>query len=692
VTRPPLLGLACAVLAAAARAEEPPPPYEVVVTATRSPAPLRDATSVVTVLSRDRIERSPAKTPDELLRVVPSFALFRRSSSLVSDPTAQGVNLRGIGPSGVSRSLVLVDGLPANDPFGGWVYWRGISLLDVDRIEVAPGGGSALYGNYALGGVTQVLTRPIRAASADVLAEYGSFDTYRLGARAAGRWGRLAAAADAELLDSGGYAVIAPAARGPIDGAAPSEHLAANVRLEAQATRALSLRLRGGLFGEDQHGGTGFTTAAVRRLGWAGGARWAPGRAGVLDLSVFGHAPRLEQDRARITAAPRASAALAASQRVPARDLGAGLAWTSPPLRMGGTHTVTVGADVRRITASVTEDLFPATVAEATVVGREAHGEQRLYGAFAQDVCDLGDALSLSLALRYDRWQDVNAWRVERLGSGARQAAAFPDRGDRQLSPRLGVRVDPLDGLTLRASAYRAFRAPTLNELYRPFQAGLVLTDANADLGPEQLRGVEAGIDLAPARAATIRVTGFWNELQDPIVNASCAPGSASAASCRQVGPNLAMRQNLGRARIRGLEAEAGLRVRRAWRAGAAYTLVDGRVTDARGQEQLGRELPQSPRHRGSLSLAFDRPRLGSALVQVRYLGRQFEDDLNTRPMAAALLVDLSASRRVGANVDVVLAVENLFDREYLVGRAGVDTVGQPRFVHGGLRAHLGER
>ena len=60
---------------------------------------------------------------DDALRFVPGFTLFRRTGSRVANPTAQGVTLRGLGGSGASRALVLDDGMPMNDPFGGWVYW-----------------------------------------------------------------------------------------------------------------------------------------------------------------------------------------------------------------------------------------------------------------------------------------------------------------------------------------------------------------------------------------------------------------------------------------------------------------------------------------------------------------------------------------------------------------------------------------
>ena len=102
----------------------PAGPLETVtVTPTRTETRLGNVPASVSVITRRDIEASPAVVADDVLRQLPEFSLFRRSSSLASHPTAQGVSLRGIGPSGVSRTLVLLDGVPFNDPFGGWVYW-----------------------------------------------------------------------------------------------------------------------------------------------------------------------------------------------------------------------------------------------------------------------------------------------------------------------------------------------------------------------------------------------------------------------------------------------------------------------------------------------------------------------------------------------------------------------------------------
>ena len=686
-------GLA-AVLCVAPRgslAEEAPPPAaiapdeaeqtahgeEIVVTATRSPRPIRDVAAAVIVVPRVELERSPAKTLDELLPIVPSLGLFRRSSSLAADPSSQGVTLRGVGPSGVSRSLVLVDGIPANDPFGGWVYWRAIPRLGIQQLEVVPGGGSALYGNYALSGVSQVVSRPIVSQSVQASGEYGSFSSGLFGLRAADRWGPIGGAVEGELLKSDGYPVVADYNRGSVDGNAPSEHGTINARVEGEVSSDLSIVLRGGYFYEDQNGGTQFTTAAVRRFEYAASARATPGNVGLLDLAIFGHSGTFRQNRARFFS-NRSREVLAGEQDVPTHDFGVGLVWTSPPLPMLGSHTLTVGSDARRITADTQEQLFPAPSPTPSVISRDARGEQRLYGFFAQDVYDASDAVQLSLTLRYDRWDNVNASRVEQLSDGSSVPTRFAGRSDRQVSPKAGLRVRPIDWLTLRASAYRAFRAPTLNELYRPFQVGTVFTQANENLGPETLVGGEAGVDVRSPFGLGARLTAFRNELKNPITNVT-------------VGTNLRQRQNLGQARIQGIEADAGWRFARNWLVTAAYTLAQSRVTDAPGQPQLvGKQLPQDPKHRTSFSLSFDDPRSLTAEAVVHHVSAQFEDDVNTLPMSNVILVDLFVAWHATPYVDLFAAVDNLFDRAYLVGRSGVDTIGQPRFIHGGIRLRVG--
>src|SRR5262245_6860787 len=149
----------------------------ITVTAARTEQRMSDAPASISVLDRDQIRQSPAVVADDVLRQLPTFSLFRRTSSLSSHPTTQGVSLRGIGPSGVSRTLVLLDGVPFNDPFGGWVYWSRVPLIETNRIEVVDGSSSSLYGNYAMGGVINIVSTPAAPRTLDLSTQYGNLSS-----------------------------------------------------------------------------------------------------------------------------------------------------------------------------------------------------------------------------------------------------------------------------------------------------------------------------------------------------------------------------------------------------------------------------------------------------------------------------------------------------------------------------------
>jgi outer membrane receptor protein involved in Fe transport len=408
------------------------------------------------------------------------------------------------------------------------------------------------------------------------------------------------------------------------------------------------------------------------------GARLRTEARGTFALDLYGRIQRFEQQRARV-AQDRSSETTAASQDVPADDQGLSLVWTAPSTTWGGTHGFTAGLDARRMAGTSEEHLFPPEPTPASTLLRAAGGTQLSGGVFVQDLYTVSPTLELSAALRLDLWRNTQGeQRVERA-SGAVETTPFDSRTEQQLSPRLGLRLRPAKWLTLRASGYRAFRAPTLNELYRPFQVGTVLTAANANLRAERLWGAEAGLEAESPRGLTARVTGFWNVLDDAITNVTLAEPLPDGATRR--------RENLGRARVRGVEAGLDWRLSRQWTALLAYTFVDPTVTLALGQPELvGKQLAQDPRHRGTAIVTFDDPGLFTATVQLRVTGPQYEDDLNERGMGGYAVVDVAASRHLFWKLDLFAAVENLFDREYLAGRAGVDTLGPPLTARVGLR------
>src|SRR3989475_1085607 len=227
----------------------------VTVTPTRSEQRVGDIPASVSVLTSDDIKASPAVVADDVLRQIPTFSLFRRTSSLSSHPTAQGVSLRGIGPSGVSRTLVLADGIPQNDPFGGWVYWTRVPLESVDRIEVVDGSTSSLYGNYAMGGVINIVSSRPTARTAELRAQYGNRNSPKMDFFGSDVWGKLGVAVDGSIFSTDGFPIVAAAERGPVDTKATVDFHNLNAKVDYRATDRLNGFLPVGYFREKRNNG-----------------------------------------------------------------------------------------------------------------------------------------------------------------------------------------------------------------------------------------------------------------------------------------------------------------------------------------------------------------------------------------------------------------------------------------------------
>jgi outer membrane receptor protein involved in Fe transport len=676
--------------AASSAGDQPEKPVRldpVVVSAGRVEQKLRDVPANVTVLTRDEIERSAARTVDDLLRQIPGFSLFRRSSSLVANPTTQGVSLRGIGPSGVSRTLVLLDGVPLNDPFGGWVYWSKVPLESIERVEVVRGGGSALYGNYALSGVINIVTQKPQAAGVQGKIDGGTRATVDANLETNAVKGPLGVSLRGNVFRTGGYPVIQEQQRGAVDIDADSRHQTFVGRLAYAPVTKASLYLGGSYFNEDRGNGTPLQENATEAGYVAAGGALQTGDGSDWQAAVYSQLQTFTSTFSRI-AADRNSEVLTLDQEVPSTGVGGSLQWTK---RLFTTHTVTAGIDARWIDGESDEDIFNFA-GTAVTTRREAGGQQRFVGMFVQDIFTPLPRVQVTGALRFDYWHNGDASRTDRaVAAGATTRTGFPPVTDTALSPKLAALYRATDALSLRASFYQAFRAPTLNELYRQFRVGNVVTLANADLGPERLTGGEIGLDYGLGEKWFAKLTGFWNEVRDPVSNvtlatpvpADCPPGTV----CRQ-------RQNLGRTRSRGIEAELRYRPIPDLDLFASYLYNDSEVLKFPADPALeGKRVPQVPKHTYTLGVQYVNPALVNVAAQGRFVGDQFEDDRNAQELERFFVVDLSVWRPVPlpfvAASEIFLAVENLFDTTYAVGKdpaTGVVSIGAPLLFHGGVR------
>ena len=678
--RLPALRLALALVAAPAVAQELDAPVRlepVVVTPTRLEQASGEAPASVTVLTRDDVRQSAAQTVDDLLRQVPGFSLFRRTSSAVAHPTAQGLSLRGIGPSGTSRALVLVDGVPVNDPFGGWVYWSRVPLQAIEQIEVVRGGGSSVWGNYALGGVVHVLTRRPTQRAALLETSYGTRDTMNFDLLLMETQGPLRLSVEGNHFDTGGYEVVRESRRGSIDIDADSRHSTFNGRVELVDSPDFSLFLSGNYFDEARGNGTPLQWNRTDAGALAAGGRLRTVDGGDWSFALFG---QLQEFRSTFSsqALDRNSETRALDQTVPGSSLGAWLQWS----RRVGSHLVAAGGDARWAEGETDERVYVAgTFARTRIAG----GEQLLTGVFLQDVFTPHPAWELVGGVRADWWLSQNGFRRDTPPpAGVPQSQTFDDVERTLVSPRVAALFRAGPATDVRASAYQGFRVPTINELYRVFRVRNDVTAANASLRPERLTGGELGVHQrwGPVEA---RVTGFWNDVKDLIVNVTLATRLAdcpAGTTCRQ-------RQNLDLARIRGFETAVELRPATAWRLLASYLFSDARVVEAPQQRSLeGNRLAQVPEHGVTLGVRYQNPALFNASATARYVGGQFEEDANTLPLGSYIVADLFLARALARWSEVFVGVENLFDTTYATGRTseGVVSIGAPRLVHGGVR------
>ena len=683
----------------------------VTVTPTRTEQRLGDVPASVSVLTSEAIDASPAMLADDVLRQVPTFSLFRRTSGLVAQPTTQGVSLRGIGPSGQSRTLVLLDGIPFNDPFGGWVYWTRVPLASVDRVEITEGTSSSLYGNIAMGGVINIITsRPTRR-TIELKPQFGSKNSPKFDFFASDQFSsKVSAAVEGSFLNTDGFPIVAAPERGPIDNNADVQYKNFTTKFEFTPSERIQSFFRAGYFSESRVNGKVGELNDTRWTTLNGGVRARLADGSDLQTRVFADVSRAHFNFLAVTnaATTRNVVRLATDQNVPTNGVGGMAQWSKS---IGSSNVFSAGFDFRWVdgdseeaayVAAVPTSITGVTQAATLSVQRISGGTQQSLGGFVQDILTPIEKLVITLSARVDRWNNYDGHNLETTVATGQPTVnnrpTIPDKSDTVVSPHVGALYHVTDRVSVWGAANSGFRAPTLTELYRQFSVGAVTTRPNDQLGPERLVGGEAGVNVAPARNVSVRLTWFDNRISNPISNVTLSA-------------TLAQKQNLGKTRVRGFQTDLDYRVGPSWRFSAAYVFDDAKVTDGgvANAALVGKNIQQVPRHRGSVQAAYSNAKFATVAVGAQFVGLQYNDDLNVNFIPVATLtsagydgsfpaglpgytlVDLTVSRAFGRNLQAFFGVQNLLDQVYFV-QTNPSTIGTPRLVNGGLRVRWNGR
>jgi len=651
----------------------------VTVTADRGLANVNDSAASTAVLSQEQLQAAPGLTLDDSLHQVAGFQLFRRTSSWTANPTSAGLSLRGLGSTAASRTLVLSDQVPLSDAFGGWVHWNETPTLAIDRVQLLRGGAADLYGSSAIGGVVDVV--PVRPTRFRFVADTaGATENTGLGDALLTTANRhLATLGAVSVLSTGGYVPTAPAFRGTVDTVANVSSQAGRVEFRVPIfADKLTAFLRGNVLNEARANGTPDQTNGARLWRYIGGADSTTALA-TASLRLYGARESYRQSFSSI-AADRDSETLTKLQRVPTDEMGFVL---QASRALPKSVTASLGVDLRDVRATDDETSVVTTPAVTT----STSARQRETGGYA-DAIWMPRGWSFSGSIRVDSFRTYSA---QKTVSGSAGITPLPSLTELVASPHVGVVRELPHGLALTATAFRAFRGPTMNELYRTGQVGSQTTLANDALLAERATGFEAGVE-AQSRVGHLRATYFWTAVNRPITTVLVSQVVTNQVIVSQT----LQRQNLGQIRSDGLMVEAQSARWRGVDASFGYQLAFATVTKFNSSSPLqtnlvGKWLPEVPRESVTAAVNYAMPRVAVFHVVASYSGQMFDDSANTFLLHPFARFDVSAERDFGRHFGVFAGAQNLLDRVIEAGKTPTPTVAAPRVVVGGVRWRVGK-
>jgi outer membrane receptor protein involved in Fe transport len=639
---------------------------------------INDSATSVAVFSRLQLQQTPALALDDRLHADAGFQLFRRTSSWTANPTSQGLSLRGLGSTAASRTLVESDQVPLSDPFGGWVHWDEIPALAIDRVELLHGGSSDLYGSSAIGGVVDIVPlAPARTLLFQADTSGATENSALEDALLSTVTHRVAALGAFSGLTTGGYITTAPAARGTVD--IPSNVTAESGRVELSTTlpHRTNAFLLGNVLNESRSNGTPDQTNGTRLWRYVAGAD-ADAAGSHLLLRGFGSRESYRQSFSSI-ATNRDAETLTKLQHVPLDEFGA----VAQGTRAMPQHlTAALGLDLRDIRATDDETAVASSVTTAT------SARQRSVGGYADAIWIPNSKSgqpgnwSVSGSVRVDSFRTFDGRQVL---SNAATVTAQPSLSELFAGPRVGLVRSLPKGLALTATAFRAFRGPTLNELYRTGQVGQQTTLANNALLAERATGFEFGGELQRGWGH-LRATYFWTEVNRPI----------SAVLLSQTATTQTLqRQNLGQIRSRGLMIDAQTVSWHHLDATFGYQLAIATVTafnsSSAAQANLtGNWIPEVPREAVTSTVHYaataGKRTIADLHLIASYQGHEFDDAANQFSLHPYARFDVLAERKLSHGLSVFAGAQNLLNRSIDAGRTPILTLAAPRLVQGGLR------
>ncbi|MEA9602468.1 TonB-dependent receptor [Polynucleobacter sp. MG-28-Ekke-A2] len=698
-----------------------PPDYgqkigDVVVSATRSGTELKDMTQNTSILTNEDIQNVPEMTVDQVLKNQASVFL-NDQPYYEKDPTGQSLNVRGLG---AARTLALIDGLPANDAMYGTIQWNLVPLSAVQDVELVRGGVSNLYGNYGMGGLINITTKPINDNKGEVSASYGSYNTSNVAAsKEVAVNDVLKLRASADYFNTDGYInqpTISPATVYPaknragqsaplLPGMGPESANSANYRLQG----ALKLSSdTDAFFNLGSHnmqnlpsGGYNFATKTTQETTFSGGATTRLSAAQKVQVNAFYENTTLWQQNVSNSGATPAY--ISANYNDPYSTLGASAQYTHD-LKDQTINQVVVSVDGRQVAAQNLTNSFSSAAGYANGVVTSsdyAKGQQQFYGVMAQMKAKT-DAIPLqaTLSLREDQWQSQTPTYWIAGANGVQNYTNVPNQTAYKFSPNLGLLLQATEEWDFRGAAYQGFHAPGLNNTLRTYGNSTSVSLANPLLSPENMTGYELGTDYR-WNAGFVQITGFNANVKNAVYAPNVSQAQAAAAGCPisvctgANGQTFSLYGNNQNLQSRGLEVQAHHDLNTQWAVDGTYTHTNTILTwigsgVSASLNPIGSQVGGVPQNMGYAGVTYMPLPKTSLTANVRYIGNSWLDGAHTLPVPSYAVVGLKVNHQLTPEASVFASVINMFNRSYITYGTGTSQgsyiAGQPQSITVGAR------
>lgn len=632
---------------------------------------------------REKLSKEAPRTLDELLSDEPSFSLYRRQTSLFGNPTSAGVSLRNTGATAASRTLVLLDGIPQNDPFGGWVYWARHDPATLDSVRIVPSARSVVWGNQSPAGVVQLTSHPAFEERHLLRIGGGSQGTVSAATshNLVGEDGKLAFSFSGFGMHSDGFDAVPAWQRGIVDRRLDIDVIGADLKVAWLAAPGLTVEPKFSWYEENRGNGTPLAGNSTEAIDLS--LRITSEEEGGFSWQALGYYQqrRFESMFTSVNATRSAENPSLDQFHVPGTGTGGAFTLKWEP---EGPWSITAGADLRQIDGATNED--------ASFIGgqftrrRQAGGEQGLGGLFVSAGYEMESKTRIDASLRGDAWWLEDGRRLETsLVTGLPLRTDIqPDRDGIEPSFSLALTHSATEELDLGLSAGTSFRLPTLNELHRPFRVRNDIVEANSALDPERFYSLEGTLDWQAVECLKFDTAVFYHWIRDAIANVPVTDPAQIAAIFGTIpaGGSGSQRQNVDEAQVFGVEAGFEWEPHEEWSFGLNGIWSETEFTDSSRQPLLeGKPFPQAADLRVIASADWHAMEKLTFSAGYEYGSYQYDDALAARRIPSYTSARIGATWQAREDLMLHARVDNLFDREIATGLStdGIRTIAAPR-------------